>query len=697
MTPVKSIPQRLSPIVGRLATIAVVVAGVAASATAYTAEARAAQHERDERVTLVINNATTQMQALVTRHVETAWAAADFLSAHPEPSREQFVAFSEGLRDHVEGILGVGYVRRVAAADAESFVAAARADGAPGFAIDPFSAPEAAVILYNEPASDLRTSWGADLRQVDAASAALDVATESGRPALTDRVTLAVDRALPADERPAGYVIYVPVFDPSLPAGTPAERRAAVVGWANVPFRARDLLARIDAPEEVALRLVDEDGAGTALTAPGDDSTARRAPIEVLGSSWTLEVIPADAFLDNVRDYSVAAGLLGLGSTAVIAVLVLLVATGSRRWERAARRATASLIESEQRLRATVASAPDLILVTGGDGTIIDVSERSSDLLLRRPETLVGSSLEEAFPGASLNGHPLELALRRADGTSVPVELRHARLRAEDPTAGNVIVLRDITDRVRADEEAARVQEALAAYARELERSNSDLEELAEVAAHDLSEPARVVAAYASLLREQYREERESDREALQFLGAISRSVDRMLSSIDGVLEVSRVRGEIGEFRNVDFADVVRDATANLELVIRDSGAKVEVGPLPVVWGDRIMLARVVQNLMANAIRFSHPDRVPRVTITAEPEGGYWAIHVTDNGVGIPSSERKRIFVMFRRAHDSRDGSGIGLAVCRRIVDLHGGDIAVTSTEGLGSTFTFRLVAGHEA
>lgn len=700
MTAGPSIPQRWSPLVGALATLTVLIGGLGASFAAYGAERRAAQHERDERMALVTNNASAQLQVLVSRHVETAWSAADFLGVHRDTTRRQFVAFSSSLRSHVDGILGVGYVRRVLADEMAVFEAAAQADGAPTFDAESPVGVEAAIILYNEPASDLRASWGADLRRVPAASAALDAATDSGRPALTSRVTLAVDRSLAEEQRPAGYVIYIPVFDPGLPAATPAERRAAVVGWANVPFRARDLLARLPGPDEVSFRLVDPEGQATPSAAPPAAESSQRVPIRVLDESWTLEATPSPAFLAGVRDYSVAAGLLGVGSTAVVATLVLMLATGSRRWERAAQRATAWFAESERRLRATVASAPDLILVTDSEGRIVEASDRSNDLLHRRPETLVGSRLRDVIPGLHVGRTGSELAVRRRDGTIVPVEVRQEAIGqvGSDPADGrHVVVVRDVTDRVLAADAAERARDALAAHARELERSNRDLEEFAEVAAHDLSEPVRVVGGFASLLRKQYDESGRIDGDAVRHLDAISAAAERMLACVGGLLDVARVRSEAGPLVPVDLGCVFDDAMANLEVVLRESHARVDVGDLPVVCGDHTQLVRVAQNLIANAVRFAHPEQPPRISVKAEPDGRYWAIHVSDDGIGIAASQQVRIFAMFKRGHETRgEGSGIGLAVCRRILDLHGGDITVRSTEGRGSTFTFRLRRAEE-
>jgi light-regulated signal transduction histidine kinase (bacteriophytochrome) len=244
-------------------------------------------------------------------------------------------------------------------------------------------------------------------------------------------------------------------------------------------------------------------------------------------------------------------------------------------------------------------------------------------------------------------------------------------------------------------------RDALASYAADLERSNRDLEEFASIVSHDLSEPLRVVGGYVGLLTHRYTLGQPLDGRAIGYLGAVAAGVERMRQLIEGLLEFSRLRAEVQELGPVNLAVVTDAALANLTAAIEEANATINVGPLPMVQGDRAQLLQLVQNLVANAIRFRDRSRPPQILITAEPNEtkSRWTVSVSDNGIGIPPQHQDQIFAMFRRLHstDQFAGMGIGLAVCRRVVDLHGGELRVESSVGDGSTFTFTLDAARFA
>ena len=225
--------------------------------------------------------------------------------------------------------------------------------------------------------------------------------------------------------------------------------------------------------------------------------------------------------------------------------------------------------------------------------------------------------------------------------------------------------------------------------AAELKTSNVELERFAYVASHDLQEPLRAVISYTQLLHRNL--EKELDPDSREYLQHVVAGATRMRALINDLLDYSRVgRGAI-ERRRVPLAEVVDAACQNLAAAIAESGAALSRGPLPEVEGDPGQLTRLLQNLMANAIHFRSEEQ-PRVTISAEREGPSWKISVADNGIGIEERFHERIFVIFQRLHGrERPGTGIGLAICRKIVDRHGGRIWVESAPGKGSTFHFTL------
>ncbi len=229
----------------------------------------------------------------------------------------------------------------------------------------------------------------------------------------------------------------------------------------------------------------------------------------------------------------------------------------------------------------------------------------------------------------------------------------------------------------------------------ELRRSNEELELFAYVASHDLQEPLRMVASYSQLLARRYADKLDEDgREFIQY--AVD-GATRMQALIDALLEYSRVATRNRQFDTVDLNAVATDVISDLRLSVSESGANVAIDDLPHVTGDRAQLTQLLQNLVSNAIKFRGAD-APRIDITAVARGADWLITVKDDGIGIDPKYAERIFQIFQRLHtrDEYPGTGIGLAVCRRIVERHGGKIWVESEPGAGSAFVFTLPGNNE-
>jgi signal transduction histidine kinase len=237
--------------------------------------------------------------------------------------------------------------------------------------------------------------------------------------------------------------------------------------------------------------------------------------------------------------------------------------------------------------------------------------------------------------------------------------------------------------------EAAR--EELTQRAHELQRSNAELEQFAYVASHDLQEPLRKVASFCQMLERRYGD--QLDERGHQYIAFAVDGAKRMQDLINDLLAFSRVGRLTDEQVDVDLGAVVEEIRGELGGAIEETGARVDVGPLPTVRGDRSLLAAVFRNLIANAIKFRGDDP-PVVRISALRDEGAWDFTVADNGIGIDDEYAERIFVIFQRLHTRAvyEGTGIGLAVCRKIIEYHGGRIWLQSSDGLGgATFRFTL------
>lgn len=240
---------------------------------------------------------------------------------------------------------------------------------------------------------------------------------------------------------------------------------------------------------------------------------------------------------------------------------------------------------------------------------------------------------------------------------------------------------------------ASRVaRQALEESERNLARSNAELEQFAYVASHDLQEPLRMVSSYVQLLRDRYKG--KLDQEAEEFIDFAYDGAIRMQQLISDLLSYSRVGTRGKQFDPVSLETALAHALANLSLAISDKGAEVTHGPLPLVSGDVRQLTQLWQNLVENGIKFQGHGP-PKVHISAECLGNQYVCSVCDNGIGIEPQYAEKIFLIFHRLHSRAEypGTGIGLAICKRIVERHGGRIWVESAPGEGSTFRFTLPA----
>lgn len=249
---------------------------------------------------------------------------------------------------------------------------------------------------------------------------------------------------------------------------------------------------------------------------------------------------------------------------------------------------------------------------------------------------------------------------------------------------GFVKITRDLTARKEAEDQIRR-------YAEDLKRSNQELEHFAYVASHDLQEPLRTVSSFSQLLASRYAG--KLDKDADEFIDFVVDGAKRMQTLINDLLAFSRIGTRGNPFAPVACEDIVNAARANLDVAIEESRASITHDSLPSVVGDRTQLTQLFQNLFGNAIKFRRDEEPPRVHVSAGLDAGVWHFSVRDNGIGIAPQYFDRIFIIFQRLHGREEypGTGIGLALCKKIVERHGGRMWVNSESGRGSTFHFTI------
>jgi len=274
--------------------------------------------------------------------------------------------------------------------------------------------------------------------------------------------------------------------------------------------------------------------------------------------------------------------------------------------------------------------------------------------------------------------------LLRKNGESVDIE---ANISVIEDAVGQpgalLIVARDVTERKK-------MEQQLNSTLADLQRSNAELEQFAYIASHDLQEPLRMIASYIQLIEEDYKEKLDADAD--QYIAFAVEGAKRMQTLIEDLLAYSRV-GTRGEpLMPTSMKSALSEAIANLEVAIEESHAVVTHDQLPTVLGDESQLIQLFQNLVGNAIKFKSDD-APTIHVGVEETKDDWVFSVRDNGIGIDMKYAERIFTVFQRLHSREEyaGTGIGLAVVKKIVERHGGRIWVESTPAKGSTFYFTL------
>jgi len=361
--------------------------------------------------------------------------------------------------------------------------------------------------------------------------------------------------------------------------------------------------------------------------------------------------------------------------------------------------------ESEARYRGLLEAAPDAMVVVNQSGEIVLLNVQAEKQFGYSRDELVGQEVTNIIPEgfaerliadalrstedalAQQIGTGIELNALRKDGTEFPIEIMLSPLRSAEGILVTAAV-RDITLRRKAESQLVQKVD-------ELKRSNEELEQFAAIASHDLQEPLRMVASYTQLLSRRYKGKLDADAD--EFIAYAVDGASRMQRLIQDLLIYSRVGTKGKEMSSISSEFALERALFNLRGAIGDSGALVTHDPLPTVMADEVQLVQLFQNLIGNAIKYQNSG-VPEVHISANGTSERkWLFSVKDNGLGIDPQYFERIFGMFQRLHKREEfaGTGIGLAICKKIVERHGGDISVESQPGQGSTFYFAL-AGSE-
>ncbi|MFB6106382.1 MAG: PAS domain S-box protein [Halobacteriaceae archaeon] len=369
-----------------------------------------------------------------------------------------------------------------------------------------------------------------------------------------------------------------------------------------------------------------------------------------------------------------------------------------------------ALERSQERYESLLETAPDAIVAADAEtGEIVEVNERATDLFGRERSALLGAHQSTLHPADEAERYRALFARHvgegesavsrfedgdwvyatRGDGERVPVEI-NARVTDVGDRRLTFGIFRDVSERKARTEQLDAYRRELEETVADLERSNEELEQFAYVASHDLQEPLRMISSYLDLLETEYSE--DLDAEAIEYIDFAVDGAHRMQRLIDDLLTFSRVESRGRDPVETDAERILEEVVADLAMRIEETDAEVTAEELGTVRADPDQLRQLLQNLIANAIDYAG-DGPPRIHVSVTEEADRHVVAVEDEGVGVPADQQERIFEVFTRGerNDDDEGTGIGLAICKRIVAGHGGEMWIESTEGEGSTFFFSL------
>ena len=737
--------------------VLVAVLGVALSAAACLTvrhlERRRAQSEFGEAAATPV----IAVQERLELYIEDLRSIRRFYAASRLVERGEFTAYVGGILARRQAIEALAWAPQVRDSQRSALEAAARADRLPGLRIterapDGHPVPAARRDLYYplwyvEPNAGEAPFLGLDLGSDPSIPLVLQAACDSGTPqaALVDGITGRTD------SRPL-LAAFLPVYRGGIPDRTPSDvPRTILMGYLVGLYRIGDLLAEaLSETGAGGVQLQVYAGMAPAAARPIASyplgvipasnpaaalAAARRrgglayvSHVEIAGGDrWTVVCTPGAKYRASVRLRSAWYVLaLGLLLTSLLTAYVLTV-TGRAAWahglvtQRTAdlslanaelqqeiarrERVEEALRDSEQRYRMLIERMNEGLSILDREGRFTYANPTMCRMLGYTQEELLGHTpgdfMEEANRAILLDQldrrrrgeeAPYEVAFTHRRGHPVHTIISPSPVRdASGGYQGTFAVVTDISSRKHAEDQLQRMSA-------ELRRSNLELEQFAYVASHDLQEPLRKIVAFGDRLEAKCRS--ALDDQGRDYLGRMQSAAKRMQALINDLLMYSRVTTKGRPFVPVDLGQVAQGVLSDLEVRVQDTGARVEVGPLPTLDADPAQMRQLFQNLIGNALKFRRPEVVPVVSVTAEvvaqtapdrPES--CRIVVEDNGIGFDEKHVERIFGVFQRLHarDEYEGTGIGLAVCRRVAERHGGAITAESTPGQGSRFIVML------
>lgn len=696
-------------------------------ATGYAAYSVKVDTERDaqRRFASDCREIQLKIEARLQVHKQVLLGGVALFDASDNVDRNAWRAYSEHVEidQHFNGIQGLGFALWIPKNQLARHLSEIRRQGFPDYIVSPAGERDAySSIIYLEPFKDRNLrAFGYDMYSEPVRRAAMEQARDENIISLSGKVKLVQETGR---EVQAGTLMYAPVYRKSTPLDTIEQRRAALYGWVYSPFRIDDLLHGVlkgrDNPQQRYLRLQVYDGSSTqpkSLLYNSEANQKASSPSAVLftldrrtnfnGHEWTLHFEQLKGSMSGI-DYSKAWMMLGGGlSLSILSFFLMLSYLNTRRNAVAiADELTAELRTASGYARSLLETSLDPLVTINPNGKITDVNEGSIKVTGVGREELIGTdfsdyftepdkaraSYQQVFAEGFVTNYPL--AIRHRDGHITDVLYNASVYRNE---AGDVLgvfaAARDITELKRTIAELRALKGELeirvAERTMQLEAANKELEAFSYSVSHDLRTPLRAIDGFSHILLEDYAD--KLDEEGRRLLNVVRDNTSRMGQLIDDILKFSRTGRMELTFSDIDMEKLAHDVFE--ELHPTGGNLQLEIEALPGIPGDSAMMRQVFVNLLSNAIKFSRLKDTARIKVAGAIEGNEAIYYVQDNGAGFDMQYVDKLFGVFQRLHGVTEfeGTGIGLAIVKRIVTRHGGRVWAEGKVNQGATIYFAL------
>lgn len=622
-------------------------------------------------------------------------------------SRHEWRAYVNALdiEKNLPGINGVGFVDYVRAENMPEYLAAARQDEKPDFKNHPETAfPDKFIIRYIEPEYKNKEAIGLDIGFESNRRTAAERARDLAAPALTRKIELVQDA-----QKQAGFLLLLPLYKYRQLPSSVQERRGQFEGWVYAPFMARNFFKGLSDIRDSQIKFKVYDGPIIGEehliynSDPDKENHIERyksySQIDVAGSIWTVEWkndVAFDPPIDDNKPLSIL--IAGLFFSGLLYYVLTHLILSKEAIAMEVDKRTIELAKSQKELKESLnfqdlimSRIPDFVFVKDSDLRIVQANDAFLKLYPKhKRHSVIGSTTFEEYDEADREAFTaqdrkalkegfseIEETIRFPDGRVRTLMTRKVSFENDHGDRFVLGISRDITEKKKAEEAIL--------------RSNSELERYAYIASHDLQEPLRMISNFNLLLKSEYGA--DMDETANKYMDFSIDATKRMQELVSDLLEYSRLEVEDAIIEDVDCEKQLKVALSDLEQIIKESNAKIEHDKLPHVKGNPMQVSRLFQNLINNALKYKHSDRAPHVYIGFENRHDKYVFSVKDNGIGIKEDYLEQVFVLFKRLHGKEEygGTGIGLAICKKIVHSMGGEIWAESVYDKGTTFYFSV------